>query len=286
MSKGTNGVQQSGQPSERFIRTLRYILTPLVKLLIDKGMTLPGFVELLKRVFVDVAEANFQLDNQKALTDSRITLITGVHRKDVKRLRNLSDDNLPQPAGTLAAQVIARWQAAPRYRDETGPLPLNRFQGDGSTPSFEELVSSISKDIRPRAALDELINKSVVLVTENDQVTLNQQAFLPMADEEELLGHFGRNVHDHLAAAQYNLSQSDNAHRFLERSVYYHELSEASIDSLSALAREKGMEALLTMNREAFQRHQDDKNRSDCDSGSQKRMTFGVYFFTEDEDTA
>jgi len=36
---------------------------------------------------VDVAVKEFPVDG-KPQTDSRVTLLTGVHRKDVKRLRN------------------------------------------------------------------------------------------------------------------------------------------------------------------------------------------------------
>ena len=53
----------------------------------EKGVTFSSFVNLLKEVFVEVAEREFRLDG-KPPSDSRINLLTGVHRKDVRRLRS------------------------------------------------------------------------------------------------------------------------------------------------------------------------------------------------------
>ena len=65
---------------------VRALLRPLVRLLISKGVGLPAFMELVKDAYVDVAVNEFPVGEKKQ-TDSRISLLTGVHRKDVKRLR-------------------------------------------------------------------------------------------------------------------------------------------------------------------------------------------------------
>ena len=49
--------------------------------------------------------------DDKAPTDSRISLLTGVHRKDVRRLRNTSDpaaSTLPENI-TFGAQLVNAW---------------------------------------------------------------------------------------------------------------------------------------------------------------------------------
>ena len=55
--------------------------------LIAKGVTAPDFYRVVKQTFVEVAEADFALDGERP-TDSRISMLTGVHRRDVKAFRD------------------------------------------------------------------------------------------------------------------------------------------------------------------------------------------------------
>ena len=125
-------------PPDALIAALRRMLRPLVRLLISKGVTLPTLTNLLKETFVSVAEEDFPV-NGKRQTDSRINLLTGVHRKDVKRLREEkpSERAMPQAVG-LGAQIVSRWVGDALTTDSEGrPIPLPR-QGKSSTdPSFD-----------------------------------------------------------------------------------------------------------------------------------------------------
>ena len=110
------------------LSAIHKVLSPIVRVMLAHEITLPMAIELLKRVFVEVAERDFNLAN-KPSTDSRISLITGVHRKDVKRLRELPDieASLP-PKISLSAQVVATWLTGPQWLDENGlPRPLSRL---------------------------------------------------------------------------------------------------------------------------------------------------------------
>ncbi len=82
-------MQSSTLPTS-LLNALRHVMRPLVRLMLRKGVTYLVFADLLKEVFVEVADREFRLGD-KASTDSRISLLTGVHRKDVRRLRNTSD---------------------------------------------------------------------------------------------------------------------------------------------------------------------------------------------------
>ena len=62
------------------------VLQPLARLMIDHGLQLPSLVELLKTALVQEAVAAYGLAD-KGSSDTRIALLTGVHRKDVRRLR-------------------------------------------------------------------------------------------------------------------------------------------------------------------------------------------------------
>ena len=79
--------QAPGQPPATLVTALRKLLRPLVRLLLSFQVSYPFLSTLLKSIYVDVADQEFSVDGKRQ-SDSRITLLTGVHRKDVKRLRD------------------------------------------------------------------------------------------------------------------------------------------------------------------------------------------------------
>ncbi len=167
-------------PPDALIAALRRMLRPLVRLMISKGVTLPTLTTILKETFVSVAEDDFPVKGKRQ-TDSRINLLTGVHRKDVKRLRaeTPAEREMPQAVG-LGAQIVSRWVSDPLTTDsENRPIPLPRQDKSGSSLSFYGLVEGISKDVRPRAVLDEWLRLGVASMDDKDRVVLNRQAFVP-----------------------------------------------------------------------------------------------------------
>ncbi|HEV2510838.1 DUF6502 family protein [Bosea sp. (in: a-proteobacteria)] len=263
--------------ADKLYPPLARLLRPLVRLCIRAGMTFPALCQLLRELYVNVAEYDFALPG-KEQTDSRVSLLTGIHRKEVSRLRGAGAPVNAVPAAvSRTGAIIARWLASSRFCDEAGaPLPLQRST-DGAGPSFEELVSSVTRDVRPRAVLDEWLDRRVVTIDQDDRIVLAEAAFIPQQGDDEKLYYFGRNLHDHLAAAAENVLGSKPA--FLERSVHYDGLSAELAERLEARSRELALEMLQRINREAHA-------ASETDRGGEHRWNCGVYVFRERDDRA
>ena len=248
--------------------------------MLAKGMTLPMAIELLKRVFVEVAERDFRLEGKEA-TDSRISLLTGVHRKDVRRLRDLplGDSELP-PKISLGAQVVATWITNPRWLDGNGhPLPLPRSSRQGGESSFESLFASINRDIRPRSVLDEWLRLGVVSLSENDEVVLNQSAFIPQHDADDKLAYFALNVGDHAAAATDNVLGGRPP--WFERSVHHDGLTEQQVAVLRERAADVGMNILRELHKSAEKLDSDRAPQSAASPNEPaQRFTCGIYFYS------
>jgi hypothetical protein len=272
----------SGAPTPALTRAVKQMLRPLVGLLLDHGLTYGWLTKVLKVIYVDVAEMEFGLE-QKRQTDSRISLLTGVHRKDVRRLRSEDKENFEPPESIfIGAQLVAIWTTEGRFLDSTGkPAPLPRLSSNvehGDKPSFEDLVRLVSKDIRPRAILDEWLRLGAISLDPDDRVQLEVDAFIPAKGFEEKVFYLGKNVHDHMAAARSNVQSSEPP--FLERSVYYDQLSEASIAELAALSEKEGMGLLKKLNKRALQlQKRDIKSKN-----TGKRMNFGLYYFSDNDE--
>lgn len=251
---------------------LARLLRPLVRLLVRSGVTFPVVTELLRELYVNVAEYDFALAG-KDQTDSRVSLLTGIHRKEVRRLRGAGAPVNAVPAAlSRTSRILARWLAAKDYVDEAGrPRPLPRTAEPGQ-PSFEALVASVTRDVRPRAVLDEWLDRGIVAIDEADRVALQEAAFVPRGGDDQQLYYLGRNLHDHIAAAVANVE--GNAPRFLERAVHYDALSEEVALALEARSREIAMAALQTANREAHA-------ACETDRPGQWRWNFGVYVYSE-----
>lgn len=262
----------ASSPPKSYVSALKLILRPLVRGLISQGMTLPNMNALLKQVYVEAAE-DFRISS-KRLTDSRISLLTGVHRKDVKRIRE-TERSTPalSPKADIGAQVVALWTGDPEFLDGHGrPRPLPR----SGEHSFDTLVQSISRDMRPRTLLDEWLRREIVVIDDNDHIVLNSAAFVPSDDYDDLAFYFGRNLHDHLSTAVHNLERPD--HPLLERATYYDGLSPQSVSELEKLSRTIGMDALVQLNKRAHQLVKVDQGKENANL----HFNFGLYFYRSD----
>jgi hypothetical protein len=249
------------------------LLRPLVRLFIRCGITFPALMTLLRELYVNVAEYDFALTD-KEQTDSRVSLLTGIHRKEVSRLRGAGAPVHTVPAAlSRTSSILARWIAAPEFTDEHGrPLPLPRTSDKSSIPSFESLVASVTRDVRPRAVLDEWLDRGLAAIDSDDCVVLVEAAFIPAGGSEPQLYYFGRNIHDHIAAAAANILNPQP--QFMERAVHYDGLSEELARRLEERSREVGMESLREVNREAHE-------ACEKDAGGLWRWSFGIYVFRE-----
>jgi hypothetical protein len=273
--------------SVALVATAQRALWPLVKLLLHRGVGFQAFAEALKGVYIRVAEGEFALEGRPG-TDSRISILTGIHRRDVKRLRDerrvrnrsgnappANEETVTKAEISLSSRVIAIWTGLPDYLDADGkPKALHRLARVGERQSFESLVRKVSKDIRPRALLDEWVRRGAVTLDDQDRVHLNLDVFMSHKDLDEKAFYFGQNIHDHLAAIAHNITGQEPP--FLERCVYYGKLTPASIAELAELAREEGMKALQAVNRRAIEL----KARDAGDPDAVHRMNLGLYYYS------
>ena len=274
------GNHDPGSASADALSATRRLLKPLVKFLIARGITLPALNQLLKSIYVEVAEEDFALDERK-LTDRRVSLLTGVHRKDVQKLRNAAPIRNPVPGSvSIGTRLVSIWIDDPAYLDKKGhPRELAVKQEQKGSPSFEQLVEEVSKkDLHSRVVLDELIRLGIVSMTEKNTVKLNADAFVPNRSEQEKVWFFGENIASHMATGVHNLL--DEQPSLLERSVSYSGLSEQDVQSLNDQSETLASEALKEINREARKLKKAREKKSD---GGQ-RFTFGVYLHNRKQD--
>jgi len=267
------------RPSEEHIRLAVHaavvLMAPVVRWLLRHGVSYGTFADSLKAVFVNVARQELERGGSKT-TDSALSVLSGVHRKDVRALTEVHEQrqadgkdilrNVP-----LASQVFTRWLTDVAYRDRAGAArPLPRV---GPRRSFEALCTSISTDVHPRTVLEELIRLGLVRLEEDVVVPL-AAAFIPSRKLDDLTNLFAANVADHVAAGAHNLTMPGA--KYLEQSVWADGLSMGSVEQLHRTSREAWDHAFQAVVAQAR-----DRVEADADSAENQRIRFGVYFFSE-----
>jgi hypothetical protein len=258
------------------VSAVRFMLRPLVKLLLTHSITFPFMSDLLKSIYVQVATEDFQIQG-KPQTDSRISLLSGVHRKDVRNLRpeRMLEQTMPHSV-SLTTKLVKLWTNDPQRVDDTGRhRPLPRLMSEGGDASFEALVTSVSKDIRSRVILDEWLRTGIAKIDAEGRVCLNTEPLRKESNFDEKVYYIGRNLHDHLCAASHNLHGQQPP--MLESSVHCKKLTPESIAELDAMAKKLGMQLLDEINQRAVELEARDAGKAE----SQQRMNFGIYFYSE-----
>lgn len=257
------------------ISALEHCLKPIARLCIHFGIDHRNLSEMMKSAFVSVAKDEFKV-NGKSQTDSRIALLTGVHRKDVRRLLGRA----PQKSGThqqgLVANLIAQWLGSPELVDEHGePIAIPRNPHPDYKTSFISLAESLTNDIHPRALMDECVNRGIIRLDDDGMVHLIVESLIPADDLDEKAHFFGQTIHDHISAAEHNLNGGEPP--FLDRFVCHEGLSESDVHAIATAARKAAMSALKQVNNHAI-KHK--KQHYEEVTKPEYRIHFGTFFYS------
>ncbi len=259
--------------SNKVLKAIEYLLYPLARLVIARSINYGSLTDLIKFVMVKEAERQLKQKTTEVISDSRISIVTGIHRKEVKRIRAMKANDVSVYEPSLASQVVARWAGEKKLQSKNGPKRLPRKKLTEKAFDFDDLVTSIHTDVRPRVVLEELIDRGLVTVDENDELQLHPEKLAMKQDQEETLHYLSLNIHDHLATAVNNFSNPD--HKQLDRCVHYHGLSKEAVERLRKMAEKHSMDSLVVINKVAQDLIKDPQSKGN------QRMNFGTYFHHE-----
>lgn len=262
---------------EALLIAVAKLLRPLIRILQHNGVPYTVFADLAKRTYVEVAEERFALPERKQ-SISRLSILTGLTRKEVMRVLNLAPTNGLDALARYnrAARVIAGWVRDEDFNDQGGePLALPLQSEDQC--NFTELVRRYSGDMPARAMLDELERVGAVEYR-NQHVRLLCRAYIPRVGESEKFGILGSDVADLIGTIDHNVYGDLRNPRF-QRKVAYDNLPAESIPSLRALSRDRAQALIEDLDRE-FARADRDINKAQRGRG-RIRAGVGIYYFEE-----
>jgi hypothetical protein len=222
------------------IFSFRKVLRPLLRILIQSGVTFPEFREVIKGAYIEAAVRD-GLKKGGSITREQIVAYTGVSPLDVDRF--IDNQNLlapPEPTNIdTIAGVLHIWNTDVRY---LGPFGLPLEVDFDSTPgrNFCELVYLVNASASPQVILDEMIDSDLLLRVGSTHYKANARSLLFMDEvTPQALEYFGRVMADLAVTLQFNMTAKNEKRRF-QRSVFPDGgLPEEALPEFEALVRER-----------------------------------------------
>ncbi|NOY68416.1 MAG: hypothetical protein GXP53_02835 [Deltaproteobacteria bacterium] len=249
----------------------------LVRILLRNGISFQVFADLARWVYTDVAFREFAIEGKKQ-TLSRVSVLTGLSRKEVQRQRRIEapvDDETAQRYNR-ATRVVSAWVRDHRFVDSQGnPLPLSM---SGPEPSFATLVHLFSGDMPVRAVLDEMLRVGAVALNEDETLRLATRAYLPGSDKEAKINILGVDVADLVTTIDHNLVKSHSP--FFQRKVSYDNVPAEVLEKFNVLCTAESQALLEKLDEWLAARDRD--TNPEIHGLGRKRVGLGIYYFEED----
>ena len=199
----------------------RIWLRPVARWLLRSGVTWKEFAELSRNVFVAIASDEFGIRGRPTNV-SRVALLTGLARREVRRERLAADLPALQAEEALnhASRVLSGWHLDAEFLDEQGrPLSLPA-KGEGA--SFASLLKRYAGDI-PATALVKELTKSRSIERVGDEFRVLRRYYMPRPMDGRSVERAGNVLADIVATVEHNLSRkADEPTRFEGRAQNRH----------------------------------------------------------------
>ncbi|HEY2388209.1 MAG TPA: DUF6502 family protein [Candidatus Binatia bacterium] len=259
---------------DALIRAISETARPLVRRMLTLGVPFGWVERALRSLFVEVAAAEFALPGYR-LTDSRIALLTGINRKEVRRIR--SARTRQSTTGTFGlnhmTSLVGRWTTDPRLSDGGRPRPRPYRAARG--PSFVGLARQVTADLAPGVLLEQLVSSGAGEVRDGNVVALRESAFVPRRGSPEMLTILAEDPGELIETILHNALSREE--RRLQRKVYFDNVGTEAAVRLRKAVRREGERFLGRMDR-LLAKYDRDRNPR-APGGERLYAGVGVYFF-------
>ncbi len=217
-------------------RMFRELLRPILRLAVKSGLRYAELDGILRSVLFD--EARNECDVSKRANASALSLMTGLHRKEISSQmgRAAGDNSTTEKIARerpIASQVFEHWAR----RAQRNPLhrTLPSLDAPRSIESFATMAKRVVTDVHPRAILDELVRLG--LVSENNgEVSLLTETFTPTGASDDRIPLMIDNAGALLRTCSKNSLGTDPPQ--LEQAIWGRGVTLEEAVKIEALARE------------------------------------------------
>lgn len=249
----------------------RALLRPIASVVLKCGMTWKEFSDISKSVFVSVAIDEFGIRGRPTNT-SRVSILTGISRKEVKRQRELLAESSEHLSGktTDATRLLSGWHQDPSYLAPDGtPLALTP---DGPRPSFRSLFQEYGGDTPEQTLLRELLKAGSIVQSAEGRYVAKRRYHMPVEMDVGSIRFFGSNLYDHANTLCNNVTGNPGSRR-LEGFAVDDRIDPGAVEEFKSYLDERGQQFLEEID-DWLSRHRLDPKSTNT---SPVRIGMGIY---------
>jgi hypothetical protein len=208
------------------------MLRPLVRILLRSGVTWKEAADICKAAFVEIAAKDFGLYGRPT-NMSRISILTGLSRREVSRLRKAIDREEPIDLAHInnATRVLSGWHQDPDFLDGSGEPKLLPFDGEGQT--FASLCRKYAGDIAPITMCRELARVGAIEALEDGSLRALMRYYLLAPMNPDALVRSGGVLQDLGNNLNYNLTREPGAPTRIEGRATNENVRAADIEAFN-----------------------------------------------------
>jgi hypothetical protein len=224
----------------RLLTATRQWLKPLVCVLLRSGITWKEFAELTRSVYVEVAMKRFGRRSRPANV-SRMAVLTGLARRDVRRIRDELSSGPGAPTGytSKGSMILSHWHQEPQFCKADGTP--RQLTVDGPGASFEELIRHVrASDVKPATLLKELIAAGAVRVLPSGKLEALARSCVPQALSAESVRMWGSVIADLAITRSHNLLRDETTLARFERAAVNDRIDPRALPAFRELLAKEG----------------------------------------------
>lgn len=267
---------------QRILSALLKTLHPIARLMLRCGIGYREFAEISKTAFVDVATSDYGIRGRPT-NISRVAVMTGLTRKEVKRLR---DKTAAGEASRVyrynpGADILHHWHVDPDFIDEAGrPLVLDF---EGPEKSFARLVKKYGGDIPPGAMRTELKRVGAVEVMPSGQLKAIKRNFSAPTRGERTVEALSNGLYTFAQNAVHNSDPENTDNAWIQRIVYTHHMRPDDLGRIRRVTRDRLIEFSESLDDLLSAYESFYKGDEVAEDEGEERLTVGIglYYFEE-----
>jgi hypothetical protein len=215
----------------RLLKACYSFLLPVARFLLRNGISFTEFSEICRVAFVETASNEYGIRGRPT-NISRVSAMTGIGRKEVRRIRAMKGPYAGNPRVELnrLGDILHRWHTRPPYLNKAGqPKPLKYA---GGRASFASLVRECAGDIPIGAIKVEIIRCGAVTKDAAGRLVAKHRHVVPDDRAEKLINSLALGLRALASTVAFNARQSGSDVGRIERFVSSEALPEAAIAAL------------------------------------------------------
>jgi len=251
---------------------LRLLFRPIARIMLRAGINWQELADVCKAVYVEVATEDFGIRGRPT-NISRVAILTGLTRKEVRRLRTLLQDANPEIFTRMnyATRVLSGWYQDAEFLGADGkPVAL---PASGERQSFESLCKKYSGDVAATTMLKELKHVDAVAEATDGTLTAKTRYYMPTMTDPERMISSGSVLEDMGYTVAYNLHRSDTDPGRFERRATNTRMPANAVPKFRKFMNKEGQEFL-----ERVDAWLSENELDDSDDSKSIRLGLGAYW--------